>query len=200
MDFLWAVMLVGGMVYGAFAGTLGEMTDGLLAAARDAVQMGIGLSGMMAFWMGIAQECGMIQAMSRRLHPVIRFLFPGIPDGHRAQECITTNMIANMLGLGSAATPAGLEAMRELEEISEGRRCGKLPGKAVPRGTASNEMCTFLILNISSLQLIPVNMIAWRSEYGSADPAAIVGPALIATACSTLAAMSYCKIKEKTGK
>ena len=109
-------------------------------------------------------------------------------------------MIANMLGLGSAATPAGLEAMRELEEISEGRRCGKLPGKAVPRGTASNEMCTFLILNISSLQLIPVNMIAWRSEFESADPAAIVGPALIATACSTLAAMSHCKIKEKTGK
>lgn len=142
----------------------------------------------------------MIQAMSRRLHPIIRFLFPGIPDGHRAQECITTNMIANMLGLGSAATPAGLEAMRELEEISEGRRCGELPGKAVPRGTASNEMCTFLILNISSLQLIPVNMIAWRSEFESADPAAIVGPALIATACSTLAAMSYCKIKEKTGK
>ena len=203
MDFLWAVMLVGGMVYGAFAGTLGEVTDGLLAAAKDAVQMGIGLAGMMAFWMGlmeIAQECGMIQAMSRRMHPIIRFLFPGIPDGHRAQECITTNMIANMLGLGSAATPAGLEAMRELEEISEGRRCGKLPGKAVPRGTASNEMCTFLILNISSLQIIPVNMIAWRSEFESADPAAIVGPALIATACSTLAAMSYCKIKEKTGK
>ena len=192
MDFLWAVMLAGGMVYGAFAGTLGEVTDGLLAAAKDAVQMGIGLE--------IAQECGMIQAMSRRLHPIIRFLFPGIPDGHRAQECITTNMIANMLGLGSAATPAGLEAMRELEEISEGRRCGELPGKAVPRGTASNEMCTFLILNISSLQLIPVNMIAWRSEFESADPAAIVGPALIATACSTLAAMSYCKIKEKTGK
>ena len=203
MDFLWAVMLAGGMVYGAFAGTLGEVTDGLLVAAKDAVQMGIGLAGMMAFWMGlmeIAQECGMIQAMSRRLHPVIRFLFPGIPDGHQAQEYITTNMIANMLGLGSAATPAGLEAMRELEEISEGRRCGKLPGKAVARGTASNEMCTFLILNISSLQLIPVNMIAWRSEFGSTNPAAIVGPALLATACSTLSAVIYCKIKEKTGK
>lgn len=203
MDFLWAVMLAGGMVYGAFAGTLGEVTDGLLAAAKDAVQMGIGLAGMMAFWMGlmeIAQECGIIQAMSRRLYPVIRFLFPGIPDGHRAQECITTNMIANMLGLGSAATPAGLEAMRELEEISEGRRFGKFSGKAVPRGTASNEMCTFLILNISSLQLIPVNMIAWRSEFGSTNPAAIVGPALLATACSTLSAVIYCKIKEKTGK
>lgn len=203
MDFLWAVMLVGGMVYGAFAGTLGEVTDGLLAAAKDAVQMGIGLAGMMAFWMGlmeIAQECGMIQAMSRRLHPIIRFLFPGIPDGHRAQECITTNMIANMLGLGSAATPAGLEAMRELEEISEGRRCGELPGKAVPRGTASNEMCTFLILNISSVAAYSGKYDCWRSEFESADPAAIVGPALIATACSTLAAMSYCKIKEKTGK
>ena len=142
----------------------------------------------------------MIQAMSRRLHPIIRFLFPGIPDGHRAQECITTNMIANMLGLGSAATPAGLEAMRELEEISEGRRCGELPGKAVPRGTASNEMCTFLILNISSLQLIPVNMIAWRSEFESADPAAIVGPAIIATSISTLAAVIFIKLRQAFGR
>ena len=198
MDFLWALMLVGGMVYVAFAVTLGEVTDGLLAAAKDAVQMGIGIAGVMAFWMGlmeIAQECGMIQAMSRRLHPVIRFLFPGIPEGHRAQECITTNMIANMLGLGGAATPAGLEAMRELEKIEEGRRLGKLSGKAVPRGTASNEMCTFLILNISSLQLIPVNMIALRSQYGSSNPEAIVGSALLATACSTLTAVIYCKLK-----
>lgn len=203
MDFLWAMMLIGGMVYGAFAGTLGEVTDGLLAAAKDAVQMGIGLAGVMAFWMGlmeIAQECGMIQAMSQKLLPVIRFLFPGIPDGHRAQEYITTNMIANMLGLGGAATPAGLEAMRALEELEDDRRQGRFSGRAVPRGTASNEMCTLLILNISSLQLIPVNMIAWRSEYGSADPAAIVGPALLATACSTLAAVIYCKIEEKTGK
>ena len=198
MDFLWAVMLAGGMVYGAFAGTLGEVTDGLLAAAKDAVQMGIGLAGMMAFWMGlmeIAQECGIIQAMSRRLHPIIRFLFPGIPDGHRAQECITTNMIANMLGLGGAATPAGLEAMKALEQIEEERRNGRGAGRKRPRGTASNEMCTFLILNISSLQLIPVNMIAWRSQYGSSNPETIVGPALLATACSTLTAVIYCKWK-----
>lgn len=202
MDFLWAGMLIGSLVYGTFSGTLGELTDVLLSSAKEAVQMGIGLAGAIAFWMGlmeIAQECGMIQAMSRKLQPVIRFLFPGIPAGHRAHECITANMIANMLGLGGAATPAGLEAMRELERIEEGRRAGNFRGKAVPRGTASNEMCIFLILNISSLQLIPVNMIALRSEYGSANPAAMAGPALLATACSTLVAVFYCKFKEKTG-
>ena len=200
MDFLWAGMLICGMVYGAFTGTLGDVTDGLLASIKEAVQMGIGLAGVMAFWMGlmeIAQECGMIQTMSKRLRPAIRFLFPGIPDGHRAQECITMNLIANMLGLGGAATPAGLEAMKALEELEDERRQGRLSGKCVLKGTASDEMCTFLILNISSLQLIPVNMIAWRSEYGSTSPAAIVGPALLATACSTLAAIIYCK--RKTG-
>ena len=203
MDLLWAGMLLCGMIYAAFSGNLEAVTEIILSSAKEAVQLGIGMAGVLAFWTGlmeIAQDCGLVNRLTRSIRPVIRFLFPDIPDGHRAQEYISLNMIANMLGLGSAATPAGLEAMRELEEISEGRRCGKLPGKAVPRGTASNEMCTFLILNISSLQLIPVNMIAWRSEFESADPAAIVGPALIATACSTLAAMSYCKIKEKTGK
>ena len=104
-------------------------------------------------------------------------------------------MIANMLGLGGAATPAGLEAMKALEQIEEERRNGRRAGRKRPKGTASNEMCTFLILNISSLQLIPVNMIAWRSQYGSSNPEAIVGPALLATACSTLTAVIYCKWK-----
>lgn len=201
MDILWAGMLLCGVVYAAFAGNLGAVTDSILASAKEAVQMGIGLAGVMAFWMGlmeIAGKSGMMRILSRRMRPVIQFLFPGIPDGHRAWECIITNLTANMLGLGGAATPAGLEAMQALEELEEERRKGRISGKAVPAGTASNEMCTFLILNISSLQLIPVNMIAWRSEYGSSHPAAIVGPALLATACSTLAAVIYCKIKEKT--
>lgn len=200
MDRIWVGMLLAGIVYSAFTGNLGSVTDSLLESAKEAVQMGIGLAGIMAFWMGlmeIAGECGMIRAMSRKMRPVIRFLFPGIPDGHRAQECISVNLIANMLGLGSAATPAGLEAMKALEQIEEERRKKKIHGKIRQKGTASNEMCTFLILNISSLQLIPVNMIAWRSQYGSSNPALIVGPALLATACSTLVAVVYCKAKEK---
>ena len=198
MDCLWAGMLICGMIYAAFSGNLEVVTETILSSAKEAVQLGIGMAGVLAFWTGlmeIAQDCGLVDRLTRSIRPVIRFLFPDIPDGHRAQEYISLNMIANMLGLGGAATPAGLEAMKALEQIEEERRNGRGAGRKRPRGTASNEMCTFLILNISSLQLIPVNMIAWRSQYGSSNPEAIVGPALLATACSTLTAVIYCKWK-----
>ena len=103
---------------------------------------------------------------------------------------------ANFLGLGWAATPAGLKAMEELEKLEEERRQGRLPGPVRKRGVASNEMCTFLILNISSLQLIPMNIIAYRSQYGSVNPAAIVGPGIAATAVSTIVAVLYCKMMD----
>lgn len=198
MDFLWVGMLICGMIYAAFSGNLEAVTEAILSSAKEAVQLGIGMAGVLAFWTGlmeIAQDCGLVNRLTRSIRPVIRFLFPDIPDGHRAQEYISLNMIANMLGLGGAATPAGLEAMKALEQIEEERRNGRRAGRKRPKGTASNEMCTFLILNISSLQLIPVNMIAWRSQYGSSNPEAIVGPALLATACSTLTAVIYCKWK-----
>lgn len=198
MDLLWAGMLLCGMIYAAFSGNLEAVTEIILSSAKEAVQLGIGMAGVLAFWTGlmeIAQGCGLVNRLTRSIRPVIRFLFPDIPDGHRAQEYISLNMIANMLGLGGAATPAGLEAMKALEQIEEERRNGRRAGRKRPKGTASNEMCTFLILNISSLQLIPVNMIAWRSQYGSSNPEAIVGPALLATACSTLTAVIYCKWK-----
>lgn len=198
MDLLWAGMLICGMIYAAFSGNLEVVTETILSSAKEAVQLGIGMAGVLAFWTGlmeIAQDCGLVDRLTRSIRPVIRFLFPDIPDGHRAQEYISLNMIANMLGLGGAATPAGLEAMKALEQIEEERRNGRRTGRKRPRGTASNEMCTFLILNISSLQLIPVNMIAWRSQYGSSNPETIVGPALLATACSTLTAVIYCKWK-----
>lgn len=198
MDFLWAGMLICGMIYAAFSGNLEAVTEIILSSAKEAVQLGIGMAGVLAFWTGlmeIAQDCGLVDSLTCSIRPVIRFLFPDIPDGHRAQEYISLNMIANMLGLGGAATPAGLEAMKTLEQIEEERRSGRRAGRKRPKGTASNEMCTFLILNISSLQLIPVNMIAWRSQYGSSNPEAIVGPALLATACSTLTAVIYCKWK-----
>ena len=198
MDLLWAGMLICGMIYAAFSGNLEVVTETILSSAKEAVQLGIGMAGVLAFWTGlmeIAQDCGLVDRLTRSIRPVIRFLFPDIPDGHRAQKYISLNMIANMLGLGGAATPAGLEAMKALEQIEEERRNGRRAGRKRTRGTASNEMCTFLILNISSLQLIPVNMIAWRSQYGSSNPEAIVGPALLATACSTLTAVIYCKWK-----
>ncbi|MDR1770175.1 MAG: nucleoside recognition protein, partial [Hungatella sp.] len=122
-------------------------------------------------------------------------------DGHPALEYISTNIIANILGLGWAATPAGLKAMEALKELEDKRRKGEVSGrylaKPFPEGTANNEMCTFLIINISSLQLIPVNMIAYRSQYGSPNPVAVVGPALLATLFSTLVGVAACKLLDR---
>ena len=138
-----------------------------------------------------------IESVSGKLRPVLKFLYPDLPAGHPAQKSIATNMIANFLGLGWAATPAGLKAMEELRELEDDRRAGRTAGPARKKGIAGNEMCTFLIINISSLQLIPVNIIAFRSQYGSVNPAAIVGAGIVATAISTGTAVIFCKIMDK---
>lgn len=198
LNYLWAGMLVIGILFGTFQGNLAELTNAALDSSKEAVTLCITMTGVMSFWMGlmeIAEKAGVIQALSKRMAPVIRFFFPKIPRDHKANEYITTNFIANMLGLGWAATPAGLQAMEALEELEDGRRAGRYQGNAREKGVASNEMCNFLILNISSLQLISINVIAYRSQYGSVNPAAIVGAGLFATMISTLAGAVYCKTK-----
>lgn len=199
LNYLWAGMIIIGILFSVFQGNLAEVTNAALDSSKEAVTLCITMTGVMSLWVGlmeIATKAGLIQSLSKMIYPVIRFFFPEIPKGHKASEHITTNVIANILGLGWAATPAGLQAMEALEELEEGRRCGRYPGKVRQRGIASNEMCTFLILNISSLQLIPINIIAYRSQYGSVNPASIVGAGLIATSISTLAGALYCKIKD----
>ena len=197
LNYLWGFMMLAGILWAAFHGALGEVTAGALEAAGEAVKLCITMLGVMSFWTGILEvgrRAGLIEQLSGRLGPLLRFLFPRIPPGHPALESISANMIANMLGLGWAATPAGLQAMRELEALEEERR-GEKRKEAVPRGTASDEMCTFLVFNISSLQLIPINMIAYRAQYGSVNPLAVVGPALAATTISTMAAVLFCRWK-----
>lgn len=198
MNYLWAFMILIGVVFSAFQGTLPELTNAALESAKDAVTLCIAMTGVMSFWVGlmrIAEKSGIIAGLSRRMRPFLRFLFPGIPAEHEANKYIATNMIANMFGLGWAATPAGLKAMEALQELNEEECRKKGVGRNRAPDIATDEMCVFLIINISSLQLIPMNIIAYRGEYGSVNPAAIVGPALIATFCSTLAALIFCKLK-----
>lgn len=199
LNYLWAGMIIIGILYGAFQGNMADITNAALDSSKEAVTLCITMMGVMSLWVGlmeIATKAGIIQAVSKVMAPVIRFFFPHIPKGHRASEYITTNFIANILGLGWAATPAGLQAMEALGELENDRRNGRTPGIVRKKGIASNEMCTFLILNISSLQLIPINIIAYRSQYGSVNPAGIVGAGLIATTISTLVACLFCRIKE----
>ena len=186
MNYLWGGMIVIGVIFGALHGGFGLITEAAVDSAKEAVNLAIAMAGVVAMWSGlmeIAQETGMLAACTKRLRPLLKFLFPGLQQESRANELIATNFIANIFGLGWAATPAGLEAMQELKLLSGEKR-----------GIASREMCTFLVLNISSLQLIPVNMIAYRSQYGSVNPAAIVGPGIVATLVSTLTAVILCKI------
>lgn len=200
LNYLWAGMILAGIIFGAFNGRIEEITTAALDSSREAVTLCITMIGVMAFWMGImeiASRAGIIGMASKKLRPVIRFLFPNLPEGHKAEEHIAVNFIANFLGLGWAATPAGLKAMEELEKLEDIRRKEKVSKMARKKGIASNEMCTFLIINISSLQLIPVNVIAYRSQYGSANPAGIVGAGILATAVSTGAAVIFCKMMEK---
>jgi spore maturation protein A len=210
LNYLWAGMILIGIVFGAFQGKMPEITNAALDSAKDAVTLCITMMGIMSFWVGmmeIATRAGIIEMASKKMRPLIRFLFPNIPEGHKAADHITINFIANFLGLGWAATPAGLEAMKSLAELEESRREEEKRGipttrgkrkriKAMPKGVASNEMCIFLILNISSLQLIPVNVIAYRSQYGSLNPSAIVGPGILATAISTVIAIIFCKFMD----
>lgn len=199
LNYLWAGMILVGIIFAAFTGRMPDITNAALDSSKEAVALCITMMGVMSFWVGlmeIAAKAGIIESASKKIRPLIRFLFPNLPDGHSAEEPITTNIIANVLGLGWAATPAGLRAMSELSKLEEDRRCGRLPGPVRKKGIASNEMCTFLILNISSLQLIPVNVIAYRSQYGSVNPAAIVGPGIAATAVSTAVAVIFCKMMD----
>ena len=197
--YLWGFMILTGFSYGAFQGNMQAITEAVLNSAKEGVSLCITMAGIAALWCGImeiAQKSGLISWMEQKMRPILKFLFPGIPKNHPVLQDISVNMISNFLGLGWAATPAGLRAMDGLRKINE-ERCKKYGGTP---NIASNEMCTFLIINISSLQLIPVNIIAYRSQYGSVNPTAILGPAVAATAVSTGVAVLFCKMMNRKWK
>lgn len=196
MNALWAGMMLVAVAYGAFHGTIPEVTQAALDSAKEAVSLCAAMLGILSFWMGLMQigtASGVVDRLTRGVRPTLRWLFPDVPEEHPAMEHIALNCIANVLGLGWASTGEGLKAMEQLKKLETERR-------SVPPGTASDAMCTFLILNISSLQLIPVNVIAYRSQYGSVNPTVVVGPAIIATAASTAAGVIFCRVMQRSGK
>ena len=196
------MILLGG-IYAAFNGTLPDLTTAALDSAKEAVTLCITMLGVMSFWMGlmnIATKAGLIASLAKRMRPILHFLFPKLPRDHVVNEYLSTNMIANIFGLGWAATPAGLKAMEELQSINE-ENC-RIYGANRYRAPdiATKEMCDFLIINISSLQLVPVNIIAYRAQYGSMVPTDIIGPAVVATTIGTLMAVVFCKLIPDKGE
>lgn len=195
LNILWGAMILIAVVFGAVTGKISEVGIAAVNSSKEAVELCITMLGVMALWTGLmksAEKSGLSALFLRFMNPVLRFLFPDVPKESKANEYIASNMLANILGLGWAATPFGLKAMEELQKLNVSQG-----GK---RERASDAMCAFLIINISSLQLIPVNIIAYRSQYGSVNPAGIIGPAIAATFASTLAAVLFIRLVRRKKK
>lgn len=176
VNLIWVSMLLIGITVSAINGTVDVVTSAALKGAQTAVDFALGLVAIMAFWLGImkvAVEAGMIKLISRVVRPLTTFLFPSVPKDHPAMGAIIMNLSANVLGLGNAATPMGLIAMKELQKLN----------RHSPN-TASDAMCTFLALNTSCITLIPATVIGIRIKAGSANPTEIVGTTIFATACA----------------
>jgi spore maturation protein SpmA len=188
LNYIWLALVLCAVAIGGWNNRFKEITDGAFDGAKTAVTIALGLIGIMALWLGLmrlAERAGLVQRIARGLRPILTKLFPEVPPNHPAMGSMVMNMAANMLGLGNAATPLGLRAMRDLETLN-------------PRpGVATNAMCTFLAINTSSVQLIPTTAIAILAASGSSRPTAIVGTALLATLCAATVAIISVKFLEK---
>jgi spore maturation protein SpmA len=188
LNYIWLALVLLAVAIGGWNDRLKDVTAGAFDGAKTAVTIALGLIGIMALWLGVmrlAERAGLVQRIARGLRPIMRRLFPDVPPEHPAMGSMVMNMSANMLGLGNAATPLGLRAMRDLETLN-------------PRpGVATNAMCTFLAINTSSVQLIPATAIAILAASGSTRPTAIVGTALLATLCAASVAIISVKLLEK---
>jgi spore maturation protein SpmA len=188
LNYIWLALVVLAVAIGGWNDRLNEVTAGAFDGAKTAVTIALGLIGVMALWLGVmrlAERAGLVQRIAAGLRPIMRRLFPDVPPEHPAMGSMLMNMAANMLGLGNAATPLGLRAMRDLETLN-------------PRpGVASNAMCTFLAINTASVQLIPATAIALLAAAGSMRPTAIVRTALLATLCAATVAITSAKILGK---
>jgi spore maturation protein A len=181
VNIIWMLLTVIGIIFAMINGTMEQVNEAVFTGAKEAVTICIGFISILVFWLGlmrIAQNAGLLEALAKGFQPIVRRLFPEVPIKHPAMGYILSNMIANMFGLGNAATPMGIKAMEQLRELNGGK------------DSASRSMITFLAINTSSLTLIPTTVIAIRMQYDSASPTEIVGTTLVATFLSTLGAIA----------
>lgn len=180
VNYIWVFMTLIGIIFGMFNGTMDEINKAIFNGAKEAVTLCIGLISILVFWLGmmrIAQESGLLEKLARLFRPIVKRIFPEIPADHPALGYILSNIIANMFGLGNAATPLGIKAMEQLQELNHEKK------------KASRSMITFLAINTASITLIPTTVIAIRMTYHSSSPTEIVVPTLIATIISAIGAI-----------
>lgn len=188
INYIWFFMIAIGIVIAVITGNMESINMAIVEDASEAVMFAIGLTGIMAVWLGlmnIAEKSGLIRSFSKLLTPITKLLFPDIPKGHPAMSAIVMNLVANMFGAGNSATAIGLKAMEEMNTLNKDKR------------RATNAMCMFLVINMSSVQLVPLTVIKIRTDAGSSSPTEIIGTTLVATTISTIVGILSAKILEK---
>ena len=182
VSIIWGILIISGILYSIFSNNFSFVNNEILASSAQSLEMFLSLFPIMVFWMGlmkIAENSGLLSKIAYKFSFVLSHLFPSIPAGHESLGLIASNIIINMLGLGSAATPFGLKAMEKLQELND------------KKDTASEAMITFLVLNTSGVTLIPTTIISLRALYGSGNPSSIVSTCLIATLCATIGGLTF---------
>lgn len=190
LNYIWCFMIIFSMLMAGFGGRIPDLTPSILEASESAITLCIKACGALTMWMGvmyIAEKAKLIDAIAKRMTPLLDFLFPDVPRNHPARKYMATNIIANFLGLGWAATPPGLKAMQELQKLNKHTH------------TATHAMCMFLIVNISTIQLVSIQLIAYRQAFGSANPTEVVGPSILATLASAIVGITLAKLMYRKG-
>lgn len=181
VNYIWALLIGLGIIYSFLSGNIDVINNSILTNANEALDLILNLLPIIVLWTGIlkiAEDSGLLDKFAKLLNPILSKIFPDIPKDNKALGYISSNIAANMLGLGSAATPAGLKAMNELQKIN------------LEKDTASTPMITFLVLNTAGVTLIPTTILALRAAYNSVSPGEIIVPAIIATTCSSIAGLT----------
>jgi len=188
---IWGFFIVVGIIFCLFTNKVELLNIEILNSCKNAFEMALKIFPVMALWLGIskiAEESGLLNKLSLKLSSILKFIFPEIPKGHVSLSYISSNIIANMFGLGNAATPFGLKAMQSLQDINN------------KKDTASRSMITFLVLNTSGVTIIPTTIISLRMMYGSLNPTSILIPCIVITFISTIAGLVMDRILYRCSK
>lgn len=191
VSYIWFFLIVVGIVYSFLTGNISVINESILTNGADALELMLSIFPVIVLWSGImkiAEEAGMLRKFAKILEPILSKLFPSVPKDNPALGFIASNIAANMMGLGSAATPFGLKAMTELQKIND------------KKDTASVPMITFLVLNTAGVTIVPTTVLALRIAHGSANPSEIILPGAIATFCSCIGAVTIDYFIRKRGK
>lgn len=181
VNIIWAFFIIIGIIYSLISGNFNVINNEILISGKSALDLLLGMLPLLVIWMGlmkVAEEAGIISAISKMMSPILKKIFPSLPDNDPSLGFIASNIAANMAGLGSAATPFGLKAMESLQKLNKDKK------------VASEAMITFLVLNTSGVTIVPTTIISLRLLYGSVNPSVVLPFCIIATTCSTIGGLT----------